>query len=196
MRDFALREQAIPFLGQIAGYNRNDQSDFDVSQANALGDLYTLVAPATDGFDPNAQPRKNNLVRILQPQFVATTAAYFTFSLTTANNETSRKFYVTAGTGYTTANGVIPAIPSDEEIRRIHTLLKGDSQPYDTPNGQPGTVTIDKLNILNLLPKRGEANFRQDCFVIGIHFLQVPSVATGYKLNRFEVNCSGVISHG
>jgi hypothetical protein len=115
MRDFALRSEAIPFLGQIAGYNRNDQSDFDVTQANALGDLYGLANgdPSVPGGD--GVPKKNNLIRILQPQFAALTAAYLTLGINTANNETSRKFYITVGTGYTDASGVTPATPSDAE---------------------------------------------------------------------------------
>ncbi len=193
MRDLALRTDAIPFLGTIAGYNRSEQSDFDVTQAIDLGDLAVLGAP-----DPleSFVPGKSTMVRVLQPQFVAITAAYLTFSITTANNETSRKFYITVGTGYESADSLVPSIPSDAEIRHIHTLLKGDSDPYDTPNQLPGTITVNKLNILNLLPSFGDDNFRSDCFVIGIHFLGVPSVDTGYKLSKFELDCSGVITHG
>lgn len=195
----ALRDQAIPFFGQIAGYNRSDLSDIDVTQTSpivagasptgglgGLGDLFYLS-------NVGGAPVQNNLIRILRPQFVQVIAAYLTLSLTTANAETIPKFYVTVGTGFTTSTGLVPSTPTLADIIANHTLLKGDSNPWTTPNGLAGTITINKLNILGKIPARGDTNYRDDCFVIGVHFLQTPNNGTGYKLTKFEVNLSGVV---
>jgi hypothetical protein len=203
-QDNALRQQATPFLGQIAGYNRSDTSDIDVTSTSAimtgasptgglggLGDLFTTLS------NVGSAPPKNNLIRILKPQFVALTAAYLTISLTTANAETSPKFYITVGTGYSSnPSGLVAATPTDQQIIDIHTRLKGNATPYTTPNGLAGTITVSKLNIFKELPDPSSANFRGDCFVIGVHFLQTPNSGAGYKLNKFEVQMAGVILHG
>lgn len=194
MIDNALRTQSIPYLGQICGYNRNATSDYDVTSASNLGDLYNL-SNYNDGYTITP-PLKNNLVRILRPQFLSLTAAYFTLGLTTANSEPSPKFYVTVGTGYTDSTGMTPAVPSDAEILAKHTVLKGDSSPWQTPTGSTGSIIVPKLNLLQLLPKEGDPNFRNDHFIIGVHFLQTPSNSTGYKLNKFLVNMNGIPAHG
>jgi hypothetical protein len=190
--DNALRQQATPFLGQVAGYNRSDQSDIDVTAVTAVdsGDLLNLSLLNA----PTNVPLKNNLIRILRPQFVHITAAYLTLSITTANAETSPKFYITVGTGF--SSGVTPATPTDAQILDIHKRLKGDANPFTTPNGLAGTITVYKLNILSELPAPSSANFNEFCFVVGIHFLQTPLNSTGFKLNKFGVDLAGVILHG
>ncbi len=192
--DNALRKSAIPFLGQIAGYNRNQLSDQDITQANGLGDLYNL-ANYNDGYTITP-PLKNNLIRILRPQFLLVTGAYITLALTTANAEPNPKFYVTVGTGYVDSNSLIPTVPTDAQIIANHTLLKGDSNPYQTPSGGVGSIIIPNLNIFAALPQEGTANFRNDHFVIVVHFLQTPQNGTGYKLNKFLVNMTGIPIHG
>lgn len=192
--DNALRQQSIPFLGQVVGYNRNQLSDQDITQASGLGDLYNL-SNYNDGYTITP-PLKNNLVRILRPQFLAITGAYFTFGLTTANTEPSPKFYITVGTGYVDSTSMVAATPTDAQIIANHTKLKGDSNPYQTPSGGAGSIIVPNLNILALLPQDGDVNFRYDHFVIGIHFLQTPQNGTGYKLNKFLVNMTGIPIHG
>lgn len=190
--DNALRGQAIPFLGQIAGYNRSDQSDLDITVADALGDLFNM----SNTNAPYNVPAQNNLIRILRPQFMQVVAAYLTISLNTANAETSPKFYLTVGTGYTSnPKGLIPAIPTTAQIIANHTLIKGDANPWTTANGLAGTITVNKANILAALPKITDTNYRDDCFVVGIHFLQTPLNTAGYKFIKLEANMSGIIQH-
>lgn len=199
MIDNALRNQAIPFLGQIAGYNRSDQSDLDINSVSAvvsgasptgglggLGDIFYLT-------NIGGAPVQNNLIRILRPQFIQAVAAYLTLSINTANAETDPAFYVTVGTGYSGAGSLVPSVPTTQQIIDNHTLLKGNSSPWTTPNGLAGAVTINKLNILKALPAYGTANYRDDCFVVGIHFRKTPANSAGYKLLKFTVDMSGVV---
>lgn len=190
--DLATRKDAIPFLGQIAGYNRSDVSDADVTQATALGDLFNLAAGTAGG-----TPAKDNLIRIMKPQFATITSAYWLFSLTFANAETSKKVYLTAGSGYSANPGVTAATPTLAEIIDRHTRLTGSAAPLTALASSAGASTVSaNLNLMDLIPKPTDANYRDDCFVVGVHFLQTPLNATGYLLNKFQLNLSGVITHG
>jgi|GEM_PF-6319765 len=189
-QDKNLRQVAIPYYGQIMGYNRAEQSDQDVSIAQLVygsgvaqaGDLYPFTYSSA---------QKDFMVRILRPQFGQLIEAYLNLSLTFDTAETSPKFYVSAGSGYA-ADGTTPIVPSQSYIQQAHQTITGQTSPLTGVAGQP--MTQYKLNILSLLPLGpGSTNFNPDSFVVGIHFLQTPVMTGLFHLQKFFVTGSALV---
>lgn len=82
----------------------------------------------------------------------------------------------------------ITAISSytQEEIDAMHKILTGSSAAIASSGG---TLFIDGLNLMPLLPKRGDANFNADGFVVVFQFDRARTSAND-KYKRFEVMCS------
>lgn len=189
-QDKSLRQVAIPYYGQIMGYNRAEQSDQDISLAQIVlgagvalaGDLYPFTY---------SSGQKDFMVRILRPQFGQLIEAYLNLSLTFDTMEISPKFYVSAGSGYG-ADGVTPVVPSQSYIQQVHQVITGQTSPLTGIAGQP--MTQYKLNILPLLPLApGSTNFSPDSFVVGIHFLQIPVMTGLFHLQKFFVTGSALV---
>ena len=70
MSDDQYRKNSIPYLAQIFGYNRNEKSDQDISQARAFGDLQYLAKFSS------FVPQKDNYIRILRPMRSELVSAY------------------------------------------------------------------------------------------------------------------------
>lgn len=178
VQDLRTRNGAIPVLGQVLGYNRNEQSDNDISQATAQGDLAALITPtATDVY-----------LRILRPSQAQLVAAYLSLTIKTAAGEPNPSLTVsisktTSETDFT----MVAQTPA--EIAAQHLILKGSTTPFQNTAGQ--ALVIDRLDLTDLLPAYGSANYRSDCFVLGIHFKSVP--VAGYHLYRFQVDGSALI---
>jgi len=165
-------------------FNRNENSDYDISETIELGDLKHLA----NGH--SVAPEKDNMIRILRPRYGTIIAAYVSIVLKTAYNETSPRFRITAGTGFTASNSINPIIPTESEIAIIHRNLKGDDSYFENISGYP--IVVEKLSILPTIPQFGN-NWREDCFVVGVHFDKIPNNGTGYHLTKFTIEMSALI---
>jgi hypothetical protein len=179
--------QAIPYYGQIATYNRNEQSDQDVSQAFQIGDLESLTEAGSPGSGVT-----NYMIRILRPSYGQIISAYLNVALTFDSTETSPKFYVSAGSGYA-ADGVTAIVPSSTYIQQAHSQITGQASPLSGQAGQP--LTFYRMNLMELIPQTvNNANWSQDSYVVGIHFLKVP-VQTGlFHVQKFFVSGSVMVT--
>lgn len=183
MSDDQYRKSSIPYLGQIFGYNRNEKSDQDISQARALGDLANL------GNAGGFVPQKDNYIRILRPQRSELVAAYLNVSLRTATTEPNPQLRITVTK--TTSETNLTVVPlTDAEILQKHRTLRGSDSPFSNSAGQ--LISVFKLDLMALVPKFGSPDFRSDCFVLGLHFPTQP-VASGFKIYKLEVNGSALI---
>lgn len=187
----ALRDTAIPYLGQIMGYNRNEQSDQDITKADRLGDLNNIANSFILGTGGSSNiPGVNNMIRILRPRYGKIVEAYLTLVIITANAETAPSFQISAGTGF--SSGVIPVIPPPDQVLAIHKALTGSATPFQNTAGLP--IVVEKLSLSKLIPQVGDPNYNEDCFVIGIHFPQIPNNGTGYRLVNFMVDGSALVT--
>lgn len=189
-QDKNLRQVAIPYYGQIMGYNRAEQSDQDVSASqlilgsgqNPAGDLYPFTYNSG---------QKDFMVRVLRPQFGQLIEAYLNLSLTFDTSETSPKFYVSAGSGYN-SDGVSAATPTSAYIQSAHYQISGQTTPFTGTAGQ--ALTQYKLNILPLIPPApGSTNFSPDSFIVGVHFLQAPVMTGLFHLQKFFITGSALV---
>lgn len=165
-------------LMQVFGYNRNEQSDNDISLATKLADLSPLVTPTgTDIY-----------VRILRPLRAQLVAAYLSLTMQTAPSEPNPSFTVSI-TKTTSDTDLTIVTQTAAQIAKDHLALHGNSAPFSNTAGQ--ALVLDRLDLSALLPAYGSADYRADCFVVGIHFKTVP--VSGYHLYRFQIDGSALI---
>lgn len=187
--DSALRTNAIPYYANVWGYNRTNLSDGqicpDVNNSSPtwpypnLGDL--------KNFAPNLGVLNTiNPIRVLQPHFGNIIECNLNLKFTLAAAEASRQFRIAIGTyssRYTPQTSY-----SDAYINASHQLITGQSAPFTIPAA--GTFSMNKLNLLPDLYKRGDPNFLEDAFVVLLVFDSAPSTGTGWAFTRFEVDCT------
>lgn len=82
-------------------------------------------------------------------------------------------------------DGVTPLTLNATEIARRWKVLTGLSSPISV--GVQDTYYIDGLNLMPLIPKRGETGFNEDAFIIGLNLNNRDS---GFVLYEFKVDCS------
>lgn len=82
-------------------------------------------------------------------------------------------------------DGLTPLTLTSAEIARRWKILSGFSAPLSV--GVQDTYYIDGLNLMPLIPKRGEAGFNEDAFIIGLNLVNRDA---GFVLFDFFVDCS------
>jgi hypothetical protein len=191
MSDDQYRKNSIPYLAQIFGYNRNEQSDQNIYIADSLGDLSFIANPTTliPSYGGSFYPLKDNYIRILRPQRSEIVAAYLTLALNMATTEPLSELRVSI-TKTTSETDLTVVALTPEEIVQKHRTLRGSDTPFSNTPGQ--MITVFKLDLTSLIPKYGSADFRSDCYVLGLHFPNTP-VAAGFKLQKLEINGSALI---
>lgn len=82
-------------------------------------------------------------------------------------------------------DGITPKTLSSEEIARRHKILTGLSAPITV--GVQDNIYIDGLNLMPLIPKRGQTGFNEDAFIVGLYMINRDA---GFFLYDFFVDCS------
>lgn len=191
MSDLQFRKNSIPFLGQIFGYNRNELSDNDISQALAYGDLQYIANPTTlqPSYGGSYYPQKDNYIRILRPMRSELVGVYLNVALKMASSEPASELKISISKTTSETDLSVVAL-TQTEIDAKHKTLKGSADPFSNTPGQ--MINIYKLDLTPLIPKYGNPDFRSDCFVLGLHFPNTP-VASGFHLYKLEINGSALI---
>lgn len=186
--DLQLRPKAIPFQGQIFGYNSNQKSSQQVQQANDIGDLYFLTL----------QEAGNTLklynVRFLRPFYGQITQAYFTLDLKVGTSQAAALgVYIGANTWaneyrmkgeFDEAAGVMEA-----RIKAQHKRIFGTDQPI---SANPGArLQITGANMTDLVPATGSPPDRSGIyFGVSLLFTAAPDKQNGWAVNKFKVDAS------
>lgn len=89
------------------------------------------------------------------------------------------------------SDGITPKTILQPEIQRMHKILTGLDTPFTYAAGEE--VFIDGLNLMQLIPKRGDAKFNEDAFILGLKLTLAGSSAQWY-LSRFQLDCSTQIA--
>lgn len=196
--DRVLRTNAQPFIGNIFGYNRSEQSDQEVDIASSYGDLGQLanayVVASTTSTDV---PQQDNMIRILRPKSGQIIDAHFTMAIRFASAETNPYFKISVHT-VTSSTDFTRLTPTEAQINACMVKVTGATTPY---SGVAGNVTmLDAVNILSLIPQVGDSSYIEDCFTIGVHFYAsdgvtrvTPSNGSGYQLSKFLVEMSAQV---
>lgn len=196
--DRLLRANAQPFVGNIFGYNRSEQSDQEVDIATAYGDLSQLANAFVVGSGGVSDiPQQDNMIRILRPKSGQIIDAHFTMAIRFASAETNPYFKISIYK-VTSSTDLTRLTPTEEQINTCMTKLTGATTPF---SGSAGNITaIDALNIRQLIPQSSDADYVEDCFTIGVHFYasdgktrNTPSNGSGYLLQKFLVEMSAQV---
>lgn len=168
--DKRTRVNAIPFRGMW------------MSNLNFGGIGNTLVDGAADGdLRPFALGGAAQ-VRILTPAKGDLIEARLTINaVSPPTGFTEMRIYI----GEFEADGITPKTLSSDEIARQWKILTGFSEPAFW--GVQDNMYFDGLNLMPLIPKRGDAKFNEDAFIIG---LELVCRDAGFVLFDFHVDCS------
>lgn len=190
-KDKNLRQQAIPYLGQVCGYNRSDNSDQDISNTSVTvvagtnpsllgeGDLYDLI---------QGNSKTDYMIRILRPKHGQIIQAYLNLSLTFDAIETFPEFSVSVGGSFASDN-LTANVPSTAFIQSCMNQINPPSgNPYQGAAGQ--ALYVYGVNIQPLIPQVGSANYVTDFYSIGLHFTHLPITGGLFHLSKFFITGS------
>lgn len=161
--DKRTRERAIPF--EASSYSNSSSGDLGTTDAGLLRSSSLLVT-----------------VRCSTPDRGALTEAHLNL-LMGVNSATN----VYIGIGRFDTDGITAIeLYTNEEILAMHQKLTGTDAPIASSGGN---LFIDGINILPLIPKRGDTNFNADGFVLVFLFSRTRTTSNDI-LRRFNVMCS------
>lgn len=161
--DKATRKNAIPF--EATAFSNSSSGTAGTTDAGAIRSSSLLVT-----------------VRCSTPDRGALTEAHLNLLM---GVHAATSVYIGIGRFNTDTVTAISSYTNDEIIA-MHQKLTGKTTPIAS---SAGTLFIDGLNILPLIPKRGHANFNADGFVLILLFSR-SRVSANDVLRRFNVMCS------
>ena len=185
-QDLALRKTAIPYYANVWGYNRGQRSDQDIGLAFSgtyVGDLDKMIPASYNG---STAISTINAIRVLQPQYGDIIEANLNLRFTLASAEGARQFRVAIGkfsSAYTAETSY-----TEEYINESHRKLTGRDSPYAI--APAGTMRVQRLNLYPGMYHRGDAEFRDDAFVVLLCFDTAPSKGSGYTFTKFDIDCT------
>lgn len=174
LNDNALRYKAIPYRAQWADSQLGIGNQF-VPDGIITGDLSVMRTGIGTG----------GMVRFLRPFKGDIIAAKLTMNgVTPATGFGELRFYK----GTMNADGIsLGTTPSNAQIAADWLKITGNSSAWFY--GTQDNVFVDGLNILPLIPKRGDADFNEDFFVIGID-LFLKDGGSDWHCYDFKIDCN------
>lgn len=161
--DKALRSKAIPF---------------ESTTFNSIGGILSL--------DFGSSLEQLNALAYTRPFAGDLVEARFTMSLTAPPGEA---FTMRIALGRFSDDTLeIDDTYTDFEIGQSHTAITGRAAPYSVSAG--ATLFLDELDLMKGMPKRGDADFNADGFVVLLVLGSAPVDADGFTLNTLRCLCS------
>lgn len=172
--DKRLRQNQIPFQGKWFSNYVATTTGSQLVDGVADGDL-AAFANGTTSQIRIARPMKGDLTEArLSINAVAPDTGVIQFGIYIGEFDT---------------DGVTPKVlPVAEQLRR-HKLLTGASDWITY--GNQANIYWDGLNLFPLIPKKDDAAYNEDAFIIGIvNEIKNPPVFGFFKLFEFKVDCA------
>lgn len=166
--DKSTRITAIPFTAMPFGVNLGIPNPEDTVQPI---DWTTGASIAADAL---------RVMRLTKPDRGNMIQAYLNLFMRVGSSLTAK-----VAIGRFDTDGVTPVTPTQAEIDAGHLALTGTTSPFASSGSN---LFIDGLNILKLLPKKGDSTYNQDGFVLIVQFSR--NLTTSDFPTRFEVSCS------
>lgn len=177
--NLALRPTAIPF--RSLWYDNTSQGNrFGSNLGEISGDLDGKVST---GF------MLGGLMRFCRPLKGDIIEARLTWQAVTAFGDFAE---IRFAIGTFASDGITAVAPDSATIARHHKIITGFNAPLSY--GSQDNIFIDGFNLTPVIPKRGEAGFNEDGFVLYIEILSKYGGADtgggGYAVYEFKVDCS------
>jgi hypothetical protein len=164
--DKGTRETAIPFVANPFGLNIGLPNQSDSIQ---IFDGTSYIATTALRVVRLTKPERGNLIQ-----------AYLNLFMAVSPSLTAK-----IAIGRFDTDGITAVIPTQAEIDAGHLRLTGTNTPIASSGG---ALTIDGINLVSLIPKKGEANYSADGFVLIVQFSR--DLTSSDAIRRFEVSCS------
>lgn len=166
--DKATRNTAVPFTAMSYGLNLGVPNDDDTVQPV---DWFTGASTAANAL---------RVMRMTKPDRGNLIQAYLNLFMNVGSALTAK-----VAIGRFDTDGITPVTPTQAEIDAGHLSLTGTTSPIASSGSN---LFIDGLNLLTLMPKKGDATYNEDGFVLIIQFSR--NLTTSDFPQRFEVSCS------
>jgi hypothetical protein len=164
--DKGTRKTAVPFVATPYGYNLGLPSEDAIQLVDFLGTISTTPAL--------------RVMRLCKPERGDLIQAYMNLFMTAGSALTAK-----VAIGRFDTDGINVVTPTQAEIDAGHFALTGTTTPF-TASG--GSLIIDGLNLVKLIPKLGQTNYNKDGFVVIVQFSR--DITSSDPVRRFEVSCS------
>lgn len=171
-RDNALRTRAIPFRANWYDNTSGIGNQFEPG-VTATGDLTAIGTGAGNG----------GLIRLCRPHYGDIVSAFLTLQATApVMAPTELRFYK----GDFDSDG-LTALSTYSEARKAGDWLEISGFSDYINYGSQDNVFIDGLDISPIIPKRGDSDYNEDGFILGVD-LSCRDPADWYLYN-FKVDC-------
>lgn len=175
----ALRDYAIPFVSNFI-----EATDSGLWGSSALAVPQNITSTSRTAAVPMTQPDKGDVVE-----------AYLFMEMTAPSNK-ALGVRLGIGTFLNTAEGplITPTTNYTESyIASMHRRITGQDASLSVSANS--TLIVD-ADLSRVLPKRGDASYLSDGFVLIITFDSLPSTDNGYSLDKFKLSCTAQMGLG
>ena len=166
--DKATRFTAVPFTAMPFGLNLGIPNNEDTIQPI---DWSTGASTAANAL---------RVMRLTRPDRGNLIQAYLNLFMNVGSAITAK-----VSIGRFDTDGITKVTPTQAEIDAGHKALTGTDTPFSSSGSN---LFIDGLNLLSLIPKKGDTNYNEDGFVLIVQFSR--NLTTSDFPTRFEVSCS------
>lgn len=171
--DLSLRNLAVPFRALWFDDTATYGNEF-VPGSTTTGDLYDVMGT----LNPSG-----GQIRLTRPFYGDIISAVLTMQATApVSSPTILRFYK----GDFDADG-ITAVTSYTEARRASDWQTISGYSSELVYGSQANIFIDGLDITSIIPKRGDADFNEDGFILGV---DLTTKDTDWYLYNFKVDCT------
>jgi hypothetical protein len=171
--DKRLRKNQIPFQGKWFSNYVGTGTGSQLANGIADGDLALFASGQTSQIRI-ARPMKGDLTQArLSINAVAPDVGVIQFGIYIGSFDT---------------DGVTPKVLTLQEQLRRHKLLTGQSDWISY--GNQANIYWDGFNIFPFIPKKGDPEYNEDAFIIGIVNEIKNTPATPFFLFEFKVDCA------
>lgn len=172
--DYALRgKRAVPFRANWFDDSLTIGNQFEPGIVTDSGDLNCIMTGSGNG----------GMMRLLRPYYGDIISANLTLQATTpVLSPTTLRFFK----GDFQSDG-ITAVTSYTEARKASDWKKISGFSSALDYGSQDNVFIDGMDIMSIIPKRGDSDYNEDAFILGIDL--VNRDPTDWYLYNFRVDC-------
>ncbi len=172
-QDLSLRNKAIPFRANWYDNTSGVGNQFEPGATTVTGDLTVIRTGNGAG----------GLIRLCRPHYGDIISAFLTLQATApVLAPTTLRFYK----GDFNSDG-LTAVTSYSETRKAGDWFKISGFESALDYGSQDNVFIDGLDIGYIIPKRGDADYNEDGFILGVDL--VNRDPADWYLYNFKIDC-------
>ena len=201
--DKSSRSYSVPMRGSIWGVNYNEYSERNLehqtvvfatigTNGNDFKDYFNtyLIVGGTEYWRyPTSQLQCP--LRILKPHYGELSECFLDLQITVAASDSDLTLKLAVG-HFVAGEYIRTTSYTQSEIDASWRKIRGSDVPLSVVGGK---ISVDLLNLLPIIPKYGDADYRQDAFVLVLAFNKPPTQTGTYKFNYLNIHqsSSGVL---